>query len=70
MMGERLEDFSYAPEVILYPGRIALLRLSNLTEGKEGKADISIPYTVTNLYTGPDEPLSVTLDMQVKFNKQ
>jgi hypothetical protein len=69
-MGEKLEGFSYAPEVILYPGRIALLRLSNLTEGKEGKADISIPYTVTNLYTGPDEPLSVTLDMQVKFNKQ
>ncbi len=69
-MGEKLEGFSYAPEVILYPGRIALLRLSNITEGKEGKADISIPYTVTNLFTGPDEPLSVTLDILVKFNKQ
>ena len=69
-MGDGLKGFGYAPEIVLYPGRIAFMPLQNLTEGKEGNADISIPYTVTNLFTGPDEPLSVTLDMQVKFNKQ
>ncbi len=69
-MGDGLKGFGYAPELVLYPGRIAFMRLQNLTEGKEGNADISIPYSVTNLFTGPDEPLSVTLDMQVKFNKQ
>ena len=63
-IGERLEGFSYAPEMALYPGRIAILRLSNLLQGKEGKSDISIPFSVTNFFTGPDEHLSVTLDMQ------
>jgi hypothetical protein len=66
-MGEKLEGFSYAPEMILYPGRIAILRFSNTMQGKEGKADLSIPFSVTNLFTGPDEHLSVTLDMQVTF---
>ncbi len=66
-MGERLEGFSYATEVVLYPGRIAILRLSNLIQGKEGKSDISIPFSVTNLFTGPDVHLSVTLDMQVNL---
>lgn len=68
-MGEGLKGFGYAPEIILYPGRIAFMPLQNLTEGKEGSSDISIPYSVTNLFTGPDENLSVTLDMKVKFNK-
>jgi len=68
-MGEGLKGFGYAPEIVLYPGRIAFMPLQNLTEGKEGNSDISIPYSVTNLFTGPDENLSVTLDMQVKFNK-
>lgn len=68
-MGEGLKGFGYAPEIILYPGRIAFMPLQNLTEGKEGSNDISIPYSVTNLFTGPDENLSVTLDMKVKFNK-
>jgi hypothetical protein len=66
-MGEKLEGFSYTPELVLHPGRIALLRLSNLMQGKEGKTDISIPFSVTNLFTGPDEHLSVTLDMQVNL---
>jgi hypothetical protein len=66
-MGEGLEEFDYAPEIVLYPGRIAILPLKNLTERKEGLSDISIPYSVTNLFTGPDELLSVTLDMQVNF---
>ena len=66
-MGEKLEGFSYAPEIVLYPGRIAILRLSNLLQGEEGKTDISIPFSVTNLFTGPDEHLSVTLDMQVNL---
>jgi hypothetical protein len=66
-MGEKLEGFSYAPEIVLYPGRIAILRLSNLLQGKEGKTDISLPFSVTNLFTGPDEHLSVTLDMQVNL---
>jgi len=66
-MGEGLKGFGYAPEMILYPGRISFMPLQNLAEGKEGKGDISIPYSVTNLFTGPDEHLSVTLDMQVNF---
>ncbi|MCK5465254.1 MAG: hypothetical protein KAI95_19640, partial [Bacteroidales bacterium] len=66
-MGEKLEGFSYAPEIVLYPGRIAILRLSNIIQGKEGESDINIPYIVTNLFTGPDEHLSVTLDMQVNL---
>ena len=66
-MGERLEDFSYAPEMVLHPGRIAILWLSNQIQGKEGKSDISIPFSVTNLFTAPDEHLSVTLDMQVNL---
>ncbi|KPL16563.1 MAG: hypothetical protein AMS23_07650 [Bacteroides sp. SM1_62] len=66
-MGEGLKGFGYAPEIVLYPGRIGTMPLQNLTDGKEGQADISIPYTVTNLFTGPEENLSVTLDMQVNF---
>jgi len=66
-MGEKLEGFSYATEMILYPGRIAILRFSNTMQGKEGKADLNIPFSVTNLFTGPEENLSVTLDMQVNF---
>ncbi len=66
-MGEKLEGFSYAPEMILYPGRIVILRLSNLMQVKEGESDISIPFSVTNLFTAPDEHLSVTLDMQVNL---
>ena len=66
-MGEGLKGFGYAPEMILYPGRISFMRLQNLSEGKEGKSEISIPYSVTNFFTGPDEHLSVTLDMQVNF---
>jgi len=66
-MGEGLKEFGYAPEIVLYPGRIGTMPLQNLTDGKEGQADISIPYTVTNLFTGPEENLSVTLDMQVNF---
>ncbi len=69
-MGERLEGFSYATEMVLYPGRTAILRLSNLIQGKEGKSDISIPFSVTNLFTGPDVHLSVTLDMQVNLISQ
>ena len=69
-MGERLEGFTYAPEMVLYPGRVAILRLSNLIQGKEGKSDISIPFSVTNLFTGPDKHLSVTLDMQVNLISQ
>ena len=69
-MDEKLEDFSYATEMVLYPGRIAIMRLSNLVQGKEGKSDISIPFSVTNLFTAPDEHLSVTLDMQVNLISQ
>jgi hypothetical protein len=64
---EGLEGFDFAPDLILFPGRIAILRLSSLMQGKEGKADIGLPFSVTNLYTGPDEPLSITLDLQVNF---
>ena len=66
-MGEGLIGFGYAPEMILYPGRISFIPLQNLAEGKEGEAYISIPFTVTNLHTGPEEDLSVTLDMKVQF---
>jgi len=66
-MGEGLPGFGYAPEIVLYPGRIAIMPLQNLTDGKVGEADIHIPFTVTNLITGPEETLSVTLDMQVNF---
>jgi len=69
-MDEKLEGFSYASEMVLYPGRIAIMRLSNLVQGKEGKSDISIPFSVTNLFTAPDEHLSVTLDMQVNLISQ
>jgi hypothetical protein len=66
-MGEGLEGFGYAPEIILHPGRISYMPLQNLAEGKEGLSDISIPYIVTNLFTGPEKNLSVTLNMQVRF---
>ena len=66
-MGEGLKGFGYAPEIILYPGRISYMPLQNLEEGKEGLSDISIPYSALNLFTGPGENLSVTLNMQVKF---
>jgi hypothetical protein len=69
-MGEVLKGFGYAPELVLYPGRITFMPIQNLTEGREGKSDISIPYSVTNLFIAPDENLSVTLDMQVNFIPQ
>ncbi len=64
---EVLEDLSYARELVLHPGRISILRISNQAQGKEGQTDISIPFSVTNLFTGPDEHLSVTLDMPVHY---
>lgn len=66
-MEEGPEGFGYAPELTLHPGRIAIMPLMNLVEGKEGKAEVSIPYTVTNIFTGPDTHLSVSLDIQVLF---
>jgi hypothetical protein len=66
-MGEGLKGFGYAPEIILHPGRIGFIPLQHLAEEKGGQADISIPYTVTNLHTGPEENLSVTLDIKVIF---
>lgn len=66
-MGEGLKGFGYAPEIILHPGRISYMPLQNLAEGKEGLSDISIPYSVTNLFTGPEKNLLVTLNMQVRF---
>lgn len=66
-MGDGLEGFAYAPQMVLYPGRIAIMRLQNLMEGKEGEADISIPFRVINLFTGPQENLSVTLDLEIRY---
>jgi hypothetical protein len=64
---KRLEGFGYASELVLYPGRISILRISNLMQGKKGESDISIPFSVTNLFTGPGDHLSVTLDMRVNL---
>ena len=66
-MGEGLKGFGYAPEIVLHPGRIGILPLQSLDNEKEGQADISIPFKVTNLFTGPDETLEVTLDLKVSF---
>ena len=66
-MEEGLEGFDYAPEIVLHPRRIVTLPLQNLTPGRDGAAGISLPYTVTNLHTGPEENLSVTLDMNLVF---
>jgi hypothetical protein len=66
-MGEGLKGFGYAPALMLYPGRISFIPLQNLEEGKGGEADISIPFTVTNLHSGPEQDLAVTLDMKVQF---
>jgi hypothetical protein len=66
-MGEGLQGFGYAPEIVLYPGRIATMPLQNLTEGKGGEGAVSIPFTVSNFFTGPEENLAVTLDMKVRF---
>jgi hypothetical protein len=66
-MGEGLEGFGYAPEIVLHPRRIAAIPIQNLTPGRDGRAGISIPYTVTNLHTGPEDDLSVSLDLNVVF---
>ncbi len=66
-MDEGLKGFGYAPEVLLYPGRIGIMPLQSLDGDKEGEAEISIPFKVTNLFTGPEENLGVTLDMRVIF---
>jgi hypothetical protein len=66
-MGEGRKGFGYAPEIVLYPGRVSILPLQSLEEGKTGEEEIAIPYSVTNLHTGPEESLAVTLDVSVKY---
>jgi hypothetical protein len=64
---EGSESLEYPAELVLYPGRSVVFPLRNLNSDKEGDARISIPCKITNFFTGPDKPLTLSLDMQASF---
>ncbi|HRY49412.1 MAG TPA: Sb-PDE family phosphodiesterase [Candidatus Paceibacterota bacterium] len=60
-----LPEVSFAQDVRLPAGKTVLLPVTGKTTTEKGKKKISLPYTVANLLVRPNEPLPVTLDLDI-----
>ena len=62
-----LADVSFPKEIVLAGRRTVLLGLTGKSTALEGSRRLRLPYKAMNLLAGPDEPLSVTLDVEAEF---
>jgi len=60
-------ELSFPKQVIL-PAQKTVLLAVTAKGSQEGPRKVGLPFRVTNLLVGPDQPLSATIDLDVNFN--
>jgi predicted metal-dependent phosphoesterase TrpH len=63
---EGLAELSF-PKKINLPAQKTVLLAVTAKENQEGLKKVRLPYRVTNLLVGPDQPLTATIDLDVSF---
>jgi hypothetical protein len=61
-----LAELSF-PKKITLPAQKTVLLAVTAKEDQEGLRKVRLPYRVTNLLVGPDQPLTATIDLDVSF---
>ncbi len=62
-----LKEISFPSEVILPPRKTVLVPVTATSAGKGVAQRTQLPYKVSNVLTGPDQPLGITLDLEIDF---
>ncbi len=63
-------ECSFPKQITLPAQKTVLMAVTARTGIQSGQKKVSLPFRVTNLLVGPDEPLSATIDLEVNFNGQ
>lgn len=66
----RPEDVSAPKQLTLLAGKAVLLELRGTSDTATGTRTIRLPYRVTNLLIGPEEPMLVQLELRVQFQPE
>jgi predicted metal-dependent phosphoesterase TrpH len=62
-----LAEVTIPKEITLAARRTVVLNVAGKTTTQKGRQKITLPYNVTNLLTGPGQPLPVTIELDVTF---
>jgi len=63
-------ELSFPKQITLPAQKTVLMAVTARNSNQSGQRKVSLPFRVTNLLVGPDEPLSATIDLEVNFNGQ
>ena len=62
-----LAEVTFPKKLVLAARKTVLLEVTGKATNLTSRAKLALPYQVTNLLIGPDQPLSVTLELEVSF---
>jgi hypothetical protein len=62
-----LKDVSFPSKVVLPPHKTVLVQVTATRADEGGTQKIQLPYKVTNVLVGPDQPLQITLNLEINF---
>jgi len=68
---ERAEEIAEVniPEQVTLPARkTILLQVQGKDPKSQGRRTVSLPYLATNVLVGPDKPMTVSIELDVRFN--
>ncbi|MCJ7811709.1 Sb-PDE family phosphodiesterase [bacterium] len=63
-----LDSIDIPDRLTLYQNRTVMMRIRGKNEELSGEKIVSLPYTVTNLWSAPDQGLPVQLNLNITFN--
>ena len=63
-------ELSFPKQITLPAQRTVLLAVTAKSNIQPGQRRVGLPFRVTNLLVGPDQPLTATIDLEVTFNGQ